>query len=207
MIKTSSSKVHILNLAEKNPARLLATLRGILEESGTHIRLELTGPGSVMPDTALMLFHELRNRRPSLHIHAHSHSCLFDGSILVWLASDSRSIRSDAWIQVTSIPDSPYQMRRSVRDYPGAVFAEESPHETDLRTIFAHMSEYLPVSEIAGLRVFPNDLCDLGILDAAGQPDPIADFINIGLQPAPIISGPAKKTRRPRAKKRGFGAA
>jgi hypothetical protein len=38
---------------------------------------------------------------------------------------------------------------------------EEQPADTDLRTIIRHLDEWLPVSEIEGLRLFEKDLRDL----------------------------------------------
>jgi hypothetical protein len=198
--------MHILNLADKNPARLLASLRGILSGADSSLQIDLTGPGSLMPDTALMIFHELRARPSSLRVHIHSHTCLFDGSILVWLAGNTRSIRPDAWIQVSSISSFSRQKRATNRDYPGAVPAEEPAHETDLRSIMVHMDEYIPVAEIAGLRVFPKDLHDLGILDVVGDPDPLAQIFNATHNPPPPADS-SKKTRRLRSKKGGSGAA
>jgi hypothetical protein len=41
---------------------------------------------------------------------------------------------------------------------------DEYPAETDLRSIIKHLSEWLPVEEIAGLRLFESELRDLGLI-------------------------------------------
>lgn len=194
--------MNILNLADKSPARLLASLRGILTAAGNSIHIELTGPGSLLPDTALMLFHELRAGSKSRHIHIHSHTCLFDGSILVWLASNSRSIRPDAWIQVSEIPDEVMESGQTDRYYPTALCAEECPQDTDMRNVLTYMNEYLPVSEIAGLRVFPADLCELGILNPAGEGDPIAGYFFSAPNALDPEQTPPKSKKRPHNHKR-----
>jgi hypothetical protein len=38
---------------------------------------------------------------------------------------------------------------------------DEHPADTDLRTVMRHLDEWLPVGEMAGLRLFENDLKNL----------------------------------------------
>jgi hypothetical protein len=169
----------LLNLAEKNPSRLLATLQSGLEEAKRSLRIELLGPGMMLHDTALMLFHELRSRPSTLRLHIHSHTCLLDGAILVWLAGDTRTIRPDAWIQIGAIDEFFPTPPESSTDYPSAIAVlEESPAETDLRTIHRHLDEFLPVPEIAGLRLFEPTLSELHLLSRPGAPDPLAHYFN-----------------------------
>jgi len=42
---------------------------------------------------------------------------------------------------------------------------EESPSETDTRTLLSHVSQWLPVSEVAGFRLFQHELREFGLLD------------------------------------------
>ena len=113
-------------------------------------RFELE-PDLLIPDTALVLFEILRTRPQGLRLHVHTWSCLCDGSALLWLGADTRSMRSDAWIQVPITPE--------------AGDEEESPATTDLRTILSHMGEWLPVGELKGQRLFQAELKELGLLD------------------------------------------
>ena len=157
----------LLNLSEKNPSILLSSLYGALRDGGDKITIELLGPGMMLHDTALMIFEVLRRRPPHLQIHAHSHTCLSDGAVLVWLAANTRSIRGDAWIELSKIPETPNARRcRLHSTYSSGLSAEdETPADTDLRTVMRHLDEWLPVTEIEGLRLFESDLKELGVIE------------------------------------------
>ncbi|MEI8293915.1 MAG: hypothetical protein WCG66_07975 [bacterium] len=156
-----------LNLAERDPAILLSSLSEALRHGRDRVILELLGPGIMLHDTALMLFAVLCSRPPHLHIHAHSHTCLSDGAVLIWLAADTRTIRDDAWIEFSSVPRTPETRNNPI--YPGYTSGlrveDESPSDTDLRTVMRHLDEWVPVEEIAGLRLFKKDFADLGLID------------------------------------------
>jgi len=156
-----------LNLAERDPAILLSSVYEALREDTDKITLELLGPGMMIHDTALMLFEVLRNRPPHMHLHAHSHTCLSNGAVLIWLAADTRTIRADAWIQLCHVPKTPKPRRnRQHTNYAsGLPVEDEQPADTDLRTIMRHLGEWLPVSEIAGMRLFEKDLRDLALIE------------------------------------------
>ena len=156
-----------LNLAERDPSVLLSGLYAALRDGRDKISLELLGPGMMLHDTALMLFEVLRKRPQHVHIHAHSHTCLSDGAVLIWLVADTRTIRSDAWIEFSKIPEAPSpRCSRIHANYSSALSVEdEYPADTDLRTVMRHLDEWLPIGEIAGLRLFKNDLQDLGLIE------------------------------------------
>ena len=157
----------LLNLAERDPAILLSSLYEALRDGSDTITIELLGPGIMLHDTALMLFEVLRNRPPHIHIHAHSHTCLSDGALLIWLAANTRSIRCDAWIQLCHVPKTPKPRgSRLHSNYTSCIHTEdEQPADTDLRTIMRHLDEWIPVSEIAGMRLFEKDLRDLALIE------------------------------------------
>lgn len=158
----------ILNLCEKNPELLLQKVREGFQGNPREVVFELLGPGQLLHDTALMLFDELINRPSGIHLRMHSRTSLFDGAILLWLCGDTRTIRRDAWIQLSHIPETPCMGVEldGRRDYSSTItVADESPSETDLRSIMDHLEEWLPVAEIAGHRLFVQDLRDLGLLD------------------------------------------
>jgi len=136
-----------LNLAERDPAILLSSVYGALREDTDKITLELLGPGMMINDTALMLFEVLRNRPPHIHLHAHSHTCLSNGAVLIWLAADTRTIRADAWIQLCPIPKTPKPRRNRLHSNytSGLPVEDEQPADTDLRTIMRHLDEWLPI--------------------------------------------------------------
>jgi hypothetical protein len=157
----------ILNLSEKNPALLLSNLYAVLQNGSHESTLELVGPGIMLHDTALMLFEVIRQRPTHISLHVHSHTCLRDGAILLWLAADTRSLRSDAWIELSTVPEPPaIPQKNSHFDYKNVIPTEnEYPSDTDLRTIMRHLGEWLPIHEISGLRLFESELKELGIME------------------------------------------
>jgi len=165
-----------LNLAERDPAILLSGLYEALRENKDKITLELLGPGMMIHDTALMLFEVLRNRPPHIHLHAHSHTCLSNGAVLIWLAADTRTIRADAWIQLCHVPKTPKPRRNRLHSNytSGLPVEDEQPADTDLRTIMRHLGEWLPVSEIAGMRLFEKDLRDLALIEDSESDEKLA---------------------------------
>lgn len=166
-----------LNLAEKNPSRLLSALQAALAEKPKTLNIELIGPGALCHDTALMLHEEIRKRPAGIRIHVRARTCLMDGAILLWLAADTRSMRDDTWIQISALPDE--NLFCGSEHYPNSIRAsEESPSETDFRTILRYIGEYLPVHEIAGFRLFEPELRELGVLNDDKSPDLLARLFN-----------------------------
>jgi len=92
---------------------------------------------------------------------------LVQRAVLIWLAADTQTIRADAWIQLCRIPKKPKQRRnRQHTNYAsGLPVEDEQPADTDLRTIMRHLDEWLPVSEIEGMRLFEKDLRDLALIE------------------------------------------
>jgi hypothetical protein len=168
----------ILNLCEKNPELLLNTVRSAFHGAPTDVTFELLGPGNMIHDTALMLFDELINRPPGTHLRMHARTSLFDGAILIWLCGDTRTIRRDAWIQLSHIPETPpmgQQPPFGEQDYTTSIIVEDEPaSDTDLRTIMDYLEEWLPVTEIAGQRLLAQDLRELGLLDGVDDTQTLA---------------------------------
>ena len=108
-----------LNLAEKNPSRLLNSLQSAFEDEPDEITIELIGPGVLYHDTALMLHEEMKSHAGATRVHVRARTCLIDGAVLLWLAADTRSMRDDTWIQVNEVPD---DLHFTVnKDYPHAI--------------------------------------------------------------------------------------
>jgi hypothetical protein len=163
IISERNQKVH-LNLAEKDPGRLLAILEGALANTPQDLTIELIGPGILLHDNALMLFEELQNRSSQTRLHIRARTCLIDGAVLLWLAGDSRSMRPDGWIQISALPIAP-QSSGGEFDDGSILIEEEEPAHTDLRSIHRYINEWLPVQEIVGLRLFEKDLREFGVLE------------------------------------------
>lgn len=173
MIKKSVCRAR-LSLTEANPATLLEQLQQVLESGASRVVIEWVGPGLLLHDTALMLHDVIMQRQPGLHVHSHSHSCLVDGAILPWLAADSRSLRTDGWIELTHLPEYPFSAPLG-RGFPDAILlADEPPAETDFRLVCRHLNAYLPVAEIVGQRLFPGALREWGLLSGTSTEDPLA---------------------------------
>jgi len=111
-----------------------------------------------------MLFEELQNRPSQTRLHIRARTCLIDGAVLLWLAGDTRSMRPDGWIQITALPVTPQNSGGGFDDV-SFLIEDEEPANTDLRSIHRHINEWLPVQEIAGLRLFEKDLREFGMLD------------------------------------------
>lgn len=181
----SRPSITYLNMAETNSAILLKQLLAVLNSGHRKITIELIGPGVLAHDVALMLHDEIKKRPPNLRIHANARTFLINGSLLLWLAADTRTIRRDAWIQLSQIPQTPPSAYKPIDrfiDYPTSIdINEESPARTDLRTIFSYLEEYIPVNEIAGLRIFEPDIRDLGLLENRDEITPTRKGLSLQL--------------------------
>lgn len=166
--RVSAMKIQ-LNLASPDPEALLARLRFGLERATERLEIEILGPGIIVHDTALLLYDELISRPVGLRIHANARTCLLDGALLLWLAADTREIRRDAWIQLSKIPSMPdlscsWENALPEGFKPTLLIEEETPADTDLRMIAWYLSKWLPIHEIAGLRIFRDDLAEFGLI-------------------------------------------
>lgn len=172
----ASESIH-LNLAERDPSRLLGILESAFSRAPAELTIELIGPGILLHDNALMLFEEIRNRPSQTRLHVRARTCLVDGAILLWLAGDTRSMRTDGWIQLSGMPETPAE--RDSAGLGGAIHIDdEEPAHTDLRAVISHIDEWLPVQEIAGLRLFKTDLRGFGLLDDAASEEQLAAYFS-----------------------------
>ena len=70
----------------------------------TQFKICLHDTGTVLVDSVLAFYDIVRTRPKGIGVHIHSHVCLVGGEVLVWLAGDTRSLRSDAWIHFREYP-------------------------------------------------------------------------------------------------------
>ena len=175
MVKPAASESIHLNLAERDPSRLLGILESAFSRAPAELTIELIGPGILLHDNALMLFEEIRNRPAQTRLHVRARTCLVDGAILLWLAGDTRSMRTDGWVQLSAMPGTPAE--RDCAGLGGAIHIDdEEPAHTDLRAVISHIDEWLPVQEIAGLRLFETDLREFGLLDDAASEEQLTAY-------------------------------
>ena len=189
-----SSKIH-LNLAEKDPTRLLAGIEEVLAGEPEECTIELIGPGILLHDNALMLFEELRNRSSQTRLHIRARTCLIDGAILLWLAGDTRSMRADGWIQLSRVNSQPTDLSDTDGDV-SILIEEEEPANTDLRSIHRHINEWLPVHEITGRRLFETELREFGLLDDAESQKHLSALFHANVEGTTDAVAP--KTEAPR---------
>jgi hypothetical protein len=185
-----SCKIH-LNLAEKDPTRLLASIEEAFAAAPEECTIELIGPGILLHDNALMLFEELWNRPSHTRLHVRARTCLIDGAILLWLAGDTRSMRADSWIQLSSVRSQPADLSDTDGDV-SILIEDEEPANTDLRSIHRHINEWLPVQEITGRRLFEPELREFGLLDDAESQIQLAALFHA--QVAGITTAPSPET-------------
>lgn len=185
-----SSKIH-LNLGEKDPTRLLASVEEALAGEPEDCTIELIGPGILLHDNALMLFEELRNRPSHTRLHIRARTCLIDGAILLWLAGDTRSMRADGWIQLSSVRSQQADLSDTDGDV-SILIEDEEPANTDLRSIHRHINEWLPVQEITSRRLFEPELREFGLLDDAESQIQLAALFHSEV--AGITTAPSPET-------------
>ena len=165
-----------MNLSSGDHIAQLQILQSALVRAKKSLRIELFGPGMLLADTALILFEILRNRPGGLQVHVHTWSCLSEGAALLWLAGDTRSMRSDTWIE---IPPAPESFKERAAFCQAIASCEESPAETDLRTVLAHVSQWLPIQEVAGLRLFQQELREFGLLNDENENQKLAGYFKM----------------------------
>ncbi|MFM8982044.1 MAG: hypothetical protein ACKOLA_03895, partial [Spartobacteria bacterium] len=95
-----------LNLSSGDHIAQLQMLQSALARAKGSLRVELFGPVALLADTALTFFEVLRNRPTHLQVHIHTWTCLSEGAVLFWLGGDTRSMRSDTWIEIPELPES-----------------------------------------------------------------------------------------------------
>ena len=168
--------VCILNFGHGNAQTWMEALQSGFRRARKNLRVEIIGPAFLLPDTALVLFDIIRSRPPQIRLHTHTWSCLGDGGGLIWLAGDTRSMRSDTWIQIPNLKN----LVMSGGFCRAVPTEEESPSETDTRTVLAHMGQWIPVAEVAGMRLFEGDLREFGLLDDEASTLRLAEYFSLG---------------------------
>jgi hypothetical protein len=71
---------------------------------GDEFKFCLYDTGNVLVDAALAFYEIVRTRPQGISVHIHSHVCLTGAEVLIWLAGDTRTLRSNAWIQFREYP-------------------------------------------------------------------------------------------------------
>ena len=135
------------------------------------LHIEMIGDGEIPADLALLIRSILVKRSPETKLLTNARSSLQNGSVLVWLLGDERSIRDDARV---FFKRNPLADEDPVEVYAGLGEAEQKymdsysvvdPEDADYARVFELINEFLPVSEFAGRIVNVSVLRDFGLIE------------------------------------------
>lgn len=159
-------------------------LQEVLAHKPDRLEIELIGKGEIHGDAALALRSVLRERWPGTRIVMHARSSLMNGSFLVWLLGDERTIREDAWVYfrgAQSPEDEAWtELSAKFHDLTGEPDLDEIDHARVLELI----NEYLPAKEFAGRRITPADLRQFGLIESAPLDRLLAATLGTNDEPA-----------------------
>lgn len=181
----------------------VAELEDALADVPKQLHLELIGDGEIDLDLALLFRDVLRQRSPETRLVTRARSSLRNGSVLVWLLGDRRTIREDAHVffrraNVTEQPD----------NEPGKVwdedalkymdsYSEADPEEVDQAQVLHYINEFLPVRELAGRIVDVRTLRQFGLIEN----EKLDQFLASTLGPTPSRVEPAADAVKPASDK------
>ena len=160
-----------LFLSEDSTGLLFRKVRWAVKQHSKTLKLNLVGQHHLKQDTILAIWEILSGRDPTTKLITHTHSSLFDGTLLLWLMGDERIARDHAWFQI----DSPKRLLASDHDDFG-LFDEENgklsplkkkilaPYTKDYLKIAMLMDVYIPVEQLSDSQVDFADLEDYGLL-------------------------------------------
>ena len=138
---------------------------------GTQFKLCLFDTGFVTADAALV-FHEIARTRPKgIGLHLHSHVCLLATNVLVWLAGDTRTLRSDAWIFFWEY-ERYWAERSEFQQFQDSLERRElgghrTPFHENYLQIERLVKKYLPPHQL-NRRVWAGELAEWNIIQPAG---------------------------------------
>jgi hypothetical protein len=134
----------------------IANLEKLLRKRPRKIRIEIIGSGEVSADSALLIREALLKRSPRTQVIINARSTLQNGSVMIWLLGDVRTIRDDAKIffRRADLPDDaevdPNADWKSYEPKYRDSFSEIDPDEADHARVLQIINEFLPVKEFAG---------------------------------------------------------
>jgi len=157
---------------------------------GTKFKVCLFDSG-IVPIDAVLAFHEIARTRPKgIALHIHSHVCLMGSELLLWLAGDTRTLRSDAWIHFWEY-DRYWEARSEFQQFLDSLEKRDLPglrtpfHENYLQ-VERLVKKHLP-PHLLNRRVWAGELAEWAIINP----------LVAGVQPeTPKEVGPKTKTAR-----------
>lgn len=177
----------------------VAELEDALADVPKQLQLELVGDGEIDADLALLFRDVLRQRSSQTRLITCARSSLRNGSALVWLLGDHRTIREDAHLffrratmteepQDESEDDSNDETPKYLDSY-----SEADPEEASQAQVLRYIDEYLPVREFAGRIVDVRTLRQFGLIET----DKLDQFLATTLGPAPKSAEPKPEVIKP----------
>jgi hypothetical protein len=137
---------------------------------GDLLWVEIFETGEPSHESVLMCHDIIAQRPKGVHIHIHSHSKLTNAPVLVWLAADTRTLRSDAWIYF------PPELKPEYHKFVPADVIEamqERGEPIDFKAdsmnsvqIAKHVRKYLP-ENLLGRPVWTSELEEFGLIEKA----------------------------------------
>ncbi len=149
----------------------IAELETVLTKKPRSLRIELVGAGEIPADAALQIRAVLMSRPAKTRITTHARSSLQNGSVLVWLLGDVRTIRDDArlFFRRADLPeDAEAKLNEAWKDSEPKYrdsYSEIDPEEGDYARVLQLINEFLPVKELAGRLIGVPVLRQFGLVE------------------------------------------
>ena len=124
----------------------IAQLESALRRKPKALQLEMIGDGEIPADTALLIRSILMGRSPKTRLVTSARSSLQNGSVLVWLMGDVRTIRDDARLYLRRVDLSEEDEAEQKQNEPSYrdSYSEIDPEEADYAQVLQIINEYLP---------------------------------------------------------------
>jgi hypothetical protein len=149
----------------------VARLEKLLRKKPRSVQIEIIGNGEIPADAALLVRAALLERSPHTRILTNARSTLQNGSVMIWLLGDERTIRDDAKIFFRRADltedaeiDPNIDCQRHESEYEDS-FSEVDPDEGDHARVLQVINEFLPVKEFAGRLVGVAVLKQFGLVE------------------------------------------
>ena len=146
----------------------------LLAKPAAEYRISMIGTGSGLPDTALTIWHLIKQRPHPGRVCTNALGSLQGSNVLIWLAGDVRSLRPDAWIKYNPSPiydpDAPPTINnfRSFRAHRRRQGRRLTLLERDYARVVTLIESHLP-EDFAGRAVGNSELSEWAIIDQ-GRP-------------------------------------
>jgi hypothetical protein len=149
----------------------VAKLEKLLRRKPRTVRIEMIGSDEIPADAALLVREALLQRSPQTQVVINARSSLQNGSAMIWLLGDVRTIRSDAKIffRRADLPDDaeidPNADWRNLEANYNDSFSEVDPEEGDHARVLQVINEFLPAKEFAGRLIGVAVLKQFGLVE------------------------------------------